>query len=294
MKRTLLTLVLLTLNGLAQAALNVVATTTTMGMLARTVGAEQVRVTELAPPDRDAHTLQVRPSMMQALRQADLVVAVGAELEQGWLPPAVEGSANRRILPGGPGYFEAAMAVSRIDINTNADRSQGDVHPQGNPHIQLDPLRLAEAAAALAVRLGKLDAAHAADFQARAQAFRQAVDARMPGWQKLAANSPGIMLYHKDGNYLLARFNLSALGYIEPLPGIPPSATHILKLVREQRGRKGVILHTVYQGHAGIAQLASQLGWKASALPLDPPAGAGQADYFTLIDQWLNAVAAGK
>ena len=105
---------------------------------------------------------------------------------------------------GGPGYFEAAMAVSRIDINANADRSQGDVHPQGNPHIQLDPLRLAEAAAALAVRLGKLDAAHAADFQARAQAFRQAVDARMPGWQKLAANSPGIMLYHKDGNRMPA------------------------------------------------------------------------------------------
>lgn len=289
MKRALLTLALLGITGLAQAALNIVATTTTMGMLTRTVGGAQVQVTELAPPDRDAHTLQVRPSMMQALRKADLVVAVGAELEQGWLPPAIEGSANRRILPGGPGYFEAAQAVSRIDIHPGADRSQGDVHPQGNPHIQMDPVRLAEAAAALATRLGKLDSAHAADFQARARAFRQAVDARMPAWQQLAAGSPGIMLYHKDGNYLLARFGLPSLGYVEPLPGIPPSAGHILKLVKEHRGGKGVILHTVYQGHAGIAQLASQLGWKAHALPLDPPAGAGEADYFRLIDQWLTA-----
>jgi zinc/manganese transport system substrate-binding protein len=290
----LLSVVLLFLTGAAQAALNVVATTTSMGMLARTVGGDRVAVTELAPPDRDAHTLQVRPSMMQALRKADLVVAVGAELEQGWLPAAVDGSANRRILPGGSGYFEAAAAVSRIDVNPRADRSQGDVHPQGNPHIQLDPLRMAEAAQALALTLGKLDSAHATDFQTRAAAFRQAVEAQMPHWRKLAAGSPGVLLYHKDGNYLISRFGLPSLGYIEPLPGIPPGAAHLLKLVQQHRGKSGVILHTVYQGHGGIAQLAAQLGWKRTALPMDPPAGALQADYLRLMDQWLDAVTPGS
>lgn len=294
MKKILLTLGLCLTSSLALADLRIVATTSSMGMLARTVGGSHVKVTELALPDRDAHTLQVRPSMMQALRQADLVVAVGAELEQGWLPPSIEGAANPRILPGSSGYFEAAAQVPRLDVSGNADRSQGDVHPQGNPHVQLDPVRMGDIAIALANRLGKLDSGNAPGYLAAAIAFKQAATQRLPRWQQNTAGSPGVLLYHHDANYLLARFNIPSLGYIEPLPGIPPSAGHLLKLVQELRGRKGVILHTVYQGNGGIAQLSGQLGWKAVALPLDPPSNSGQDGYFALIDQWTAAVAQNK
>ncbi len=271
------------------AAVNIVATTSSMGMLSRTVGADLVKVTELAPPDRDVHTLQVRPSMLQALRQAQLVVSIGAELEQGWLPPAIEGAANPKILHNTNGYFEAAGQVSLIDIKSNADRSQGDVHPLGNPHIQLDPIRMADVAVALAERLAKLDANNAARYRQNAQQFKAEVNAKMPQWQKLAANSTGVLLYHKDGYYLLKRFNIPLLGYIEPLAGIPPTASHLLGLVKQFKGKQGVILHTIYQGHAGIGQLSQQLGWKHTALPLEPANNSNSQAYFSLIEQWLMA-----
>lgn len=295
-KRLTLALGLCLMQSLALADINIVATTSSMGMLARTVGGAHVKVTELALPDRDAHTLQVRPSMMQSLRQANLVVSVGAELEQGWLPAAIDGAANPRIQPGGSGYFEAAAQVPLLDVRgaAGADRSQGDVHPMGNPHVQLDPVRMGDVAIALANRMGKLDSANAPGYLAAAIAFKQATTQRMTRWQQATAGSPGVLLYHHDANYLLARFNIPSLGYIEPLPGIPPSASHILKLVQELRGHKGVILHTVYQGNAGIAQLASQLGWKEVALPLDPPANSTQDGWFALIDQWVAAVAQNK
>lgn len=294
MKRLLLAIALCTWQVAALAAVNIVATTSSMGMLSRTVGGDLVKVTELATPDRDIHTLQVRPSMLQALRQAQLVVSVGAELEQGWLPPAIDGSSNPKILPNSLGYFEAAAQVSLVDSQQNANRSQGDVHPLGNPHVQLDPVKMADIAQALAERLAKLDAANAAKYRQNAQQFKVAVEAKLPQWQKLITGSSGVILYHKDANYLLNRFNIPILAYIEPLAGIPPTAKHLLSLVQQFKGQKGVILHTVYQGNAGIAQLAQQLGWKEVALPLEPMSNGNQQAYFAVIDQWLNAVAHNK
>lgn len=294
MKKLLIFSLLALFSTQVLAVVNIVATTSSMGMLSRTIGGDAVKVTELAPPDRDAHTLQVRPSMMQALRQAQLVVSIGAELEQGWLPPAIEGSANAKILPNTNGYFEAAAQVSLADIKQNIDRSQGDVHPLGNPHVQLDPVRMADIGLALAERLAKLDATNATKYRQNAQLFKTAIDAKLPQWQKMSAGSHGVMLYHKDANYLLARFNIPLLAYVEPLAGIPPTASHILSLVQQYKGKKGVILHTIYQGHAGITQLAQQLGWNHVALPLEPVSNGNQQAYFAVIDQWLNAVANNK
>lgn len=155
----------------AAAGLRVVATTSSMGMLARTVGGDQVKVTVLAPPDRDAHYLVAKPSMMVALRNADLLVAVGADLEIAWLPAALQGANNPKILPGAPGYFEGAAQIELIEKGAAADRSKGDVHPQGNPHYYLDPPRMAAVAKALASRLGTLDPAHAAQYGGAAAAF---------------------------------------------------------------------------------------------------------------------------
>lgn len=288
--------VLAGLSGLAGAALPVVATTTSAEMLLREIGAETVSITTLAPPDRDVHTLQVKPSMMRALRGARLVVAMGAELEAGWLPAALGAAANPALLPGSEGYFEIAAQVPLLDVQgaAGADRARGDVHPMGNPHVQMDPVRMAEAGAALAERLARLDPAHAADFRARAQAFRHSVEARLPQWQQRLAGAPGAVLYHRDADYLMARFRVPVLGYVEPLPGLPPTAAHLAGLVGRLKGRKGVILHTIFQSNGGIATLAGQLGWPARALPLDPPAGANGTAYLALIEQWVNALAAAQ
>lgn len=297
MKRNIVSiLLLLAASSMASAAIPVVASTTSAEMLLREIGGNDVSITTLAAPDRDAHTLQVKPSMMRALRGAKLVVAMGAELEVGWLPLAISSSANPAVLPGTEGYFEVAAQVPLLDVKgtAGADRAKGDVHPMGNPHVQMDPVRMADAGVALAERLGRFDPAHAADFRAHAQAFKQAVSARLPGWQQQLAGVPGAVIYHKDADYLMDRFKLPVLGYVEPLPGMPPTASHLAGLVGRLKGKKGVILHTVFQSNGGIDTLAGQLGWKAWALPLDPPAGSGGAAYLGMIDQWVRALASAK
>jgi zinc/manganese transport system substrate-binding protein len=275
-------------------ALDVVATTSSMGMLARSVGGPDVRVTELAPPDRDVHMLQARPSMMRALRDAQLVVAVGAELEAGWLPAAINGAANPALLPGRPGYFEAAAQVPLLDANQAADRAHGDVHPAGNPHLALDPARMARVAAALAGRMAQLDAANAAGYRERAASFAAAVALREPEWRRRTAGSPGAVLHHQDGLYLLRYLDLPLLGTLEPLPGVPPTARHLDGLATRLKGKRGTILRTAYQPAAGANMLAGRLGWQMSVVALDPPAGAGAEDYFALIDAWADALAAAR
>lgn len=277
------------------AALNVVATTSSMGMLARTVGGSWVKVTELAPPDRDAHTLQVKPSMLQAVRRAHVVVSVGAELEQGWLPVVIDNAANPAVRAGQNGYFEAAAQVTRLDVQgaSGADRARGDVHPMGNPHVQLDPVRMSVIAQALAQRLALLDPAHAAQFKANAQGFAQTINLNMPRWQAQTKGAVGVLLYHPDANYVLARFAVPLLGYIEPLAGVPPTAKQIATLVGQYRGRTGQIIHMTYQTHTGITQLATTLGWPVRALPSDVPSGANAAQYVQWMDQWVNALGSG-
>jgi zinc/manganese transport system substrate-binding protein len=296
MKNQGLVALLLLLIGTAPAfaAIDVVTTTSHMGMLARTVGQGSVQVTVLAPPDRDPHHLQARPSMILALRKADLLIAVGAELEIGWLPSALASAANRRILPGQPGYFEGAAQVTLIERGQAADRSRGDVHPEGNPHFYVDPLRMAHVARALAVRLGALESASAARFKANAEAFSAEAERWVEQWKATLSGSPGVLLYHKDANYLTALFGVPVLGYIEPLPGIPPTGQHLRDLVARLRGQRGVILFTNFQSDQGPNFLARNLGWPVERLPLEPGLDATSADYFVLIGRWVAAIAKAK
>jgi zinc/manganese transport system substrate-binding protein len=278
----------------AEAKLNVVATTSSMGMLARTVGGDQVKVAVLAPPDRDAHYLLAKPSMMVALRNADLLVVVGADLEVGWLPAALQSASNPKILPGTNGYFDGGAQLDLIEKGGAPDRSKGDVHPLGNPHFYLDPSRMAQLAGTLAVRMGKLDPTHAAQFEANAAAFARAVAERIPGWKQRAAGAPGVVFYHKDGNYLASLLGVPVLGYVEPLPGIPPSASSLKDLVTSLTGRRGIVIYTTFQPGDGPAFVAKGLGWSAQQLPLEVALDGDAAAYLALIDKWVVAVASSR
>lgn len=290
MKRLLLITTMLAWTGLVHAQLNVVATTANMGMLARTVGGDAVRVTVLAPPDRDPHYLEARPQMLAALRRADLLVAVGAGLEVGWLPAAIAGSHNDRVRLGTPGHFEAAQFVELIETDVEADRAGGDVHPGGNPHFYLDPVRFAQAASALAHRMAELDASNADAFRQAADAFAAEVGRRMPGWAARLEAAPPVVAYHKDVNYLLERFDIPVVGYIEPLPGIPPTARHLSDLVTRLRGTDGVIVHLPFQPADGPQFLHRELGWPVVRQSGNVSTRGGAAEYFALLDGWVSGI----
>ncbi|MES9991509.1 MAG: metal ABC transporter substrate-binding protein [Candidatus Thiodiazotropha sp.] len=275
------------------AALDVVASSSSMGALVREIAGEEVKLRILAPPDRDLHHLQARPSMIRALRGADLVVAIGAEIEVGWLPLAINQSTNPRIQPGNAGYFEAAAQVSLLDAGGAADRALGDVHPTGNPHVNMDPVRMAQVATALAERLASLDSEHAALYRERAQAFAQKVDERVEIWQQRLNNPPGAVTFHKDIIYLLERFNVPFWGTLEPVPGIPPSASHIRTLINELKGKNGMVLTTTYHPEQAAVSVAKALSWGQVRLPLEPPLDADGNGYLEHMQRWVDAIAAG-
>lgn len=277
----------------ALAALNVVASSSSTGVLVREVAGDHAKLKILAPPDRNIHYLQARPSMINALRRADLVVSLGADLEVGWLPLAITQSANPGILPGTAGYFEAAAQVSLLDVGGPADRSLGDVHPVGNPHINMDPVRMAQVATALAERLAMLDAANAAEYRANASAFAKRVDERMASWRQQLANPLGVVSFHKDVNYLLDRFDVPHWGTLEPVPGIPPTASHVRSLIDELGGKSGVVVFATYQPEQAPASIAEALNWKKVRLPLEPPLDADGDGYLAHMQQWVDAMATG-
>jgi zinc/manganese transport system substrate-binding protein len=293
MNKWIIGLLMMLAAGTAAAQVQVAATVPNMGMLARVVGGDAVEVTVLAPSDRDPHYLEARPSMMAALRRADLLVAVGAELETGWLPAAIRGANNPRVQPGRTGYFEGAAHVVLIEAGVAADRAGGDVHPMGNPHIYMDPERMIGIAHALAERLGQLDGDNADRFRGNAERFAEAVEARLPGWRARGEGAPGAVPYHKDVNYLLRLLDVPILAYIEPLPGIPPSARHLRDLVRNLEGMNGVILHTDFQPERGPRFLERELGWPVRQLPSQVAADGGLDDYLRMIDAWVEAIADG-
>lgn len=289
---TLLLASLLLLAGQAVAGLNVVATTTNMAMLVETVGGEHVRVTTLAPPDRDTHYLDVRPNMMAALRRADLVVSVGAELETGWLPPAIQGAGNRRINPGSSGYFEAAAQVEMIGQMEDADRSMGDVHPMGNPHVYLDPLRFADVGRALASALAELDQANADSYRNNARALAERIQARVPQWRERVADAPGVLLFHADADYLTGLLDVPVHGYMQPVPGVPPSGRHLRDLVSQLSDREGVLITQPWHDQRHADFIRRELGWPVVTLGSNVPLGGGLEDYLAMIDRWVAAMSA--
>lgn len=274
----------------ASAEIRVAASTTNMAMLASEVGGDHVEVSTLAPPDRDAHYLEARPSMIAAIRNADLVMSVGAELEAGWIPAAINAANNPSVQPGRTGYFEAAAQVNLIG-QEEADRGRGDVHPRGNPHVYMDPVRMGQIAGALAERLADIDATHEETFRENARAFQDQVEARLDDWQDAAADAPGAVLYHEDGDYLMERLDVRIHGFLEPVPGVPPTGRHLRELVRKLGGRDGVVIHLSFQPGDGAQFLSRELGWNVYALENNVPLDGNASDYFALIDTWVDAVA---
>ncbi len=274
--------------------LQVVATTPSLAMLANEIGGDAVRVEVLSQPDEDVHYIQARPSLVPRLRKADLLLAVGAQLEAGWLPTLVNNAGNARLLPGGPGYFEAASVVELIGRGeTDNLHLRGHTHPDGNPHFALDPIRLGQVGQVLAERLASLDVAHA-------ERFRQAageVAKRLASWvddvRPRLTGAPGAVFYHRDGVYLLERFGLPVLGQLEPIPGVPPTAAHLESLRARLAGKPGVMIFPPFYPSAGPDKLAGLLGWKSVQLPLEPREPT-LAAYLRLLDEWVAALAGAR
>lgn len=274
----------------AGAALQVVACEPEWGALARELAGEGAEVRVLTAARQDPHHIQARPSLVAAVRQAELVVCTGAELEVGWLPVLLRQSGNPAIQPGQPGYFEAAAQVRLLEVPGRTDRVDGDVHPSGNPHIQGDPHRIAQVAAALARRLAELDPAHAAVYQGRHADFAARWQGAIQRWEKAAAPLRGVAVvsHHKSFIYLTGWLGMVEVAQLEPKPGLEPSSAHLAGVLASlERQPARMILRTPYNDGRGSLWLAERAHIPALVLPGTVGGSEGAGDLFGLFDDSL-------
>lgn len=213
----------------ARADLKVFATVPEWGALVSEIGGGHADVFTATGGMQDPHRVEARPSLIARARNADLIVATGAELEIGWLPVILRNSSNARIQPGQPGYFEAASAVRMLEVPTRLDRAEGDVHALGNPHIQTDPRNILKVGEALSARMAQLDAANATTYQANFQRFAERWQAAVKRWESQAAPLRGIHVVsqHKAFPYLYAWLGIVEVATLEPKPGVEPAVSYL-------------------------------------------------------------------
>ncbi len=218
----------------AEAKLRVVTTTQDPAALTRAVGGDRVTVLSLCKGFQDPHFLDPKPSYMLELNKADLVESIGLELEVGYLPTLVSGARNDEIHPGRPGYLDLSQFVTPTEVAGTADRGLGDVHPSGNPHYWLDPENGRRMARGIAARLTQLDPDGKDSYAKNLAAFETALTAKEADWDKRMAPLKGekIVTFHKSWSYFADRYHLDVVGQVEPKPGIPPSPSHTLELIK--------------------------------------------------------------
>ena len=275
----------------SHAALNVLACEPEWAALAQELGGDRVKTSSATTALQDPHRVEARPSLIARARNADLLVCTGLELEVGWLPILLQQSGNAKIAPGQPGYFEAGPLVPRLEIPVRLDRSEGDVHPGGNPHVQGNPRNVALVAAALAKRLAEVDPGDAAFYQARYKDFSERWTAAIAKWEQQATPLKGVavVVHHKNMSYLLGWLNMPEAGALEPKPGIEPSAAHLGGLVAQlQRQPAKMVLRAAYQDGRASEWLAEQAKIPAVVLPFTVGGNDRAKDLFGLFDDTIS------
>jgi zinc/manganese transport system substrate-binding protein len=241
---------------------------------------------------QDPHFVEAKPSFILKLQKADVLVAVGRELEIGWLPPLVQQSRNGRIQPGAPGYLDASLGALILEVPTaQVTRAMGDVHPLGNPHYWMDPENGKRIAKGIAAKFSELQPGDKAYFDQRLADFTTRLDAAEKRW--LAAMAPykgtKVVTYHRSFPNFAERFGLDIVGYVEPRPGIPPTPQHTLDLMNDIKrlGVKIVLVEPYFDLKTPNA-IGRDTGAKVLVMPPSVGGVKETPDYFKLFDYDIN------
>lgn len=295
MKRIASLCLVLGLAASAQARLNVVATLPDYAAVAREVGGDLVEITTLAKPTEDAHFVDARPSFVVKLRDADILIEGGAELEVGWLPPLLQNARNAKIAAGGPGHVVASSGLKLLNVPAVATRAAGDVHAMGNPHFMVDPIIAKAVALNIAQAFAKADPANAAAYQANEQKFEGVINAKLQEWGAalLPYKGQNLVSYHDGWLYFAHRFGFALEIFLEPKPGIPPSPAHLAGVIGKMRAAKAkVILVEPYQNRKTAEKVASATDAKIVEVSQFPGALPNTEGYVALMDALVARVVA--
>jgi zinc/manganese transport system substrate-binding protein len=279
----------------ANAKLNVVATLPDFGSVAREVGGDYVDVTTLAKPTEDPHFVDARPSFVVKLREADVLIDGGAELEIGWLPPLLQNARNSKIEIGQPGRVQASEGIRLMEVPAQLTRAAGDVHAMGNPHFMVDPIIAKAVAAHIARAFSAVDPAHAAAYQANEKQFDNTINAKLQEWgaKLLPFRGQSLVAYHDSWVYFAHRFGFNINIFLEPKPGIPPSPSHLAEVIAQMKAQKiKAILVEPYQNRKIAEKVAEETGGKVVDFAQFPGALPDTPTYVKLIDALVSRLVA--
>ena len=251
------------------------------------IGGELVKTGSATTGLQDVHHIEARPSLIARVRQADLLLCTGAGLEEGWLPVLQRRANNPRVQVGAQGYMELANHVRLLDRPARVDRSEGDVHAQGNPHIQLDPRNIPVIAQAVAERLSVIDPEHTKAYQENLSGFLSRWKTALAGWQEQAQPLQGmpVVVHHNSWIYLINWLELDLVGTLEPKPGLPPTSVHLSQLLEQLEQQPAqVIIRSPYQGARSSEWLAERTGVPDIMLPSTVGGNEAATDLFSLFD----------
>lgn len=279
----------------AHAELRVVATLADFGALASEIGGDHAEVAVLAKPTEDEHFVDARPSFVVNLRNADVLIEGGAELESGWLPSLLRSAGNENIAVGAPGRVVASQGVSLLNVPAELTRAAGDVHALGNPHYMVDPIIAKTVARHIATSFAACDAANAATYDANYLKFETTVDARLQQWGKTMAPFQGanVVAFHDSWPYLARRFGITIDTFLEPKPGIPPSPAHLVEVIARMKARNSrAILVEPFQNRRTAEKVAAATGAVVVEAARYPGALPNTDTYVALIDDLVTRLAA--
>jgi len=259
--------------------------------LAEEIGGSHVEVHSATSAHQDVHYIQARPSLISKLRRADLLICSGADLEIGWLPLLLRKASNARVQPGQIGNIDVSTIVPMLGVPSRVDRSEGDIHPYGNPHTQTDPHNIAIVAAELARRLQQIDSEAAEYYRQRYAEFAGRWEKAIAGWEERGAPLRGtkIITHHLAWVYMTHWLGLDVVGHLEDKPGIPPTAGHLADLLAGLAEQKvELIVRATYQSERPSEWLSERSGIPAVVIPHSVGATEGAKDLYSMFDDMLD------
>lgn len=259
--------------------------------LAEEMGGDHVAVHSATSAHQDVHYIQARPSLISKLRRADLLICSGADLEIGWLPVLLRKASNARVQPGQLGHLDVSKLVPMLDVPSRVDRSEGDVHPYGNPHTQNDPHNIALVAAELSRRLQQIDPTQADFYRKRASEFAGRWERAIAKWEERGASLRGVKIitHHLAWVYMTHWLGLEVVGHLEDKPGIPPTAGHLAKLLAGLEEQEvELIVRATYQSARPSEWLSGRSGITAVVVPHAVGATDGAKDLYSRFDDMLE------
>ncbi len=277
------------------APIKVITTTEDLAAIVKEIGGDRVQVDFLAKGVQDPHFLEPKPSYMLKLSQAQMLVQVGLELEVGWARPLLIGARNSKIQTGSIGFVDASRGIDVLEVPTGpVDRSEGDVHLQGNPHYWLDPMNGKKIAQNIKEGLIRVDPDGKDVYEKNLTRFSKKLDEAILRWKETMRPFEGekVVTYHNSWPYFLSRFGLKAVGYVEPKPGIPPSTSHLKELIEIiKREKVKIIIMEPYFNDRDPKFVAEKSGAKVVVLPPSVSTGTGIINYFQLFDHLVTTLA---